>query len=866
MLPMLRNDMKRAMNISVITAAVACFIANAFLHISKAGESPTFSHLNADLYWVFYPNMVFTKRAMLSGLLPLWNPYQSTGEPSLAGLQCVLFYPFNWTIFFLDVPYAMLVVQASAVLVGMFGTVVYLRYLKIHAAGILLAVIMFGYSTLYQSFNCALGSTYAWLPLTLWATHRLFERPSFPRSVTLALILSLCFLGGMPQYFFYTCVVLFVYVVVLAISSGIILRLKPLLARAGLAAAAFVLMGGLVAVQLLPTAELSLRSERNIAGELDSRLAGPTHGNRFSLEDMARDYLERKQWPATWGQLLVMPYFGSLLLLFPFAFSSGRHRKTSLALTASLAYTVLFVLAKEEPMLALFGEIPFSDTFRNHTKMIAFGHFMLAALAGIALSSVFERTDNPSPRSDKRDACALFLKIACVSAAWFGMLYFNSASSSNAPRYLLVFAPVALAAVTLLLSSRRLASPIKYTAALATAFCGAIAVIISVGMLDSFSYVVFFLPLAVVLPLLMSRSIRLFPRAMSIAPWTVTLLVLADIVPCRNVTETVPATTVESAHSAIMEKHIQWLRETAGYYRVLFVPKFHFSPFNVGTLYELYNVNSYQPLTLERWTNFFFEMVEHPSFDSPVRSGVIHDTKEFLQKPRYAGLASLKYVSAGDKFFDEHDNDWRLLQENTPLAFQYVYENVHALPRAYLVTDYLVAHTERESLQSIEDNISRLADMVILENAAPSFEPGGGAADPGIARITEYEINKVELHVETAERCLLVLTDSYYPGWNAYIEGNETPARRATVWRATVWRATVWRATVWRANSLFRAVEIPPGIHKVTFKYQPASFRWGAIVSFSTLVLMTAALAVGRFRSACRKPHAPQNIATSAEI
>ena len=152
-----RNDMKRILSTAVITGGVVWFLANAFSVIKAAGRHPTFTHLNADLYWVFYPNMVFAKRAVLAGSLPLWNPYQSTGEPSFAGLQCVLLYPFNWAIFFLDVPSAMLVIQASAVLIGIIGIILYLGYLKIHRAGILLASIVFGYSVFYQSFNCALG-------------------------------------------------------------------------------------------------------------------------------------------------------------------------------------------------------------------------------------------------------------------------------------------------------------------------------------------------------------------------------------------------------------------------------------------------------------------------------------------------------------------------------------------------------------------------------------------------------------------------------------------------------------------------------------------------------------------------------------
>ncbi|MHC4744904.1 MAG: YfhO family protein, partial [Planctomycetota bacterium] len=83
-----------------------------------------------------------------------------------------------------------------------------------------------------------------------------------------------------------------------------------------------------------------------------------------------------------------------------------------------------------------------------------------------------------------------------------------------------------------------------------------------------------------------------------------------------------------------------------------------------------------------------------------------------------------------------------------------------------------------------------------------------------------YGINEVELHVELEKSALVILTDAYYPGWKAYLDADEKP--------------------VWRANSLFRAVETPPGDHRLVFKYQPGSVRLGIVVSlasFSFIIL-----------------------------
>ncbi|UCD55970.1 MAG: YfhO family protein, partial [Candidatus Hydrogenedentota bacterium] len=70
------------------------------------------------------------------------------------------------------------------------------------------------------------------------------------------------------------------------------------------------------------------------------------------------------------------------------------------------------------------------------------------------------------------------------------------------------------------------------------------------------------------------------------------------------------------------------------------------------------------------------------------------------------------------------------------------------------------------------------------------------------------------------------LTDSYYPGWNAFVDGMRRP--------------------VWRANSLFRAVEVPPGVHTLIFRYQPASVRWGIVISLASVVLAAMGLFIER--------------------
>jgi uncharacterized membrane protein YfhO len=76
----------------------------------------------------------------------------------------------------------------------------------------------------------------------------------------------------------------------------------------------------------------------------------------------------------------------------------------------------------------------------------------------------------------------------------------------------------------------------------------------------------------------------------------------------------------------------------------------------------------------------------------------------------------------------------------------------------------------------------------------------------------------------------LVLTDAWYPGWEATLDGEP--------------------AALHRADVLFRAVYVPAGSHRVRLVFEPASWRAGAAISVMGWVAFAiAALAsLGRMR------------------
>jgi uncharacterized membrane protein YfhO len=84
-------------------------------------------------------------------------------------------------------------------------------------------------------------------------------------------------------------------------------------------------------------------------------------------------------------------------------------------------------------------------------------------------------------------------------------------------------------------------------------------------------------------------------------------------------------------------------------------------------------------------------------------------------------------------------------------------------------------------------------------------------------RVVEYLPNRIKLVTENACSSLLVLSESYYPGWKAQID---TGARSDAV----------------RVNYYFMGTPVPSGPHTVTFEFKPESLKIGLIISGLSLI------------------------------
>ena len=87
----------------------------------------------------------------------------------------------------------------------------------------------------------------------------------------------------------------------------------------------------------------------------------------------------------------------------------------------------------------------------------------------------------------------------------------------------------------------------------------------------------------------------------------------------------------------------------------------------------------------------------------------------------------------------------------------------------------------------------------------------------GRVKLLSYKANRFSLEYEADSDAFLYVSDTYYPGWRAYVDGKETK--------------------IYRANLAFRAIEAPKGKHTVVFKYVPMSFYFGLVLTIIGILL-----------------------------
>ena len=188
--------------------------------------------------------------------------------------------------------------------------------------------------------------------------------------------------------------------------------------------------------------------------------------------------------------------------------------------------------------------------------------------------------------------------------------------------------------------------------------------------------------------------------------------------------------------------------------------------------------------------------------------------------PLSFGLLNVKYVLA-DRALPLKPEFFELVYTNEIFIYRYKL----CADRALAVFDYKVEHNPSAILDHVRSLSFDPAQVLWLESdpqlTEPNQESSPAEGTNALVQITGYRADEVELKASMPRPGFLLLLDTYFPGWNATVNGRA--------------------AAVCRADYNFRAVALPAGTSTIQFVYQPESFRVGCVLAVVTILALAGA-------------------------
>ena len=233
---------------------------------------------------------------------------------------------------------------------------------------------------------------------------------------------------------------------------------------------------------------------------------------------------------------------------------------------------------------------------------------------------------------------------------------------------------------------------------------------------------------------------------------------------------------------------------------------------NRALLSGLDDIQGYNPIHVARYDEYMAALNGHAQnyhqtdvFDSGLDSPLLD-----LLNVRYIVLpARLPQDQVAPSFRRSletvyQDQDVRVLQIPT------------ALPRAWLVHAAEQLPPD-QALQQLADGIVDPRHVALLEAPPPSLaQPQAGAVDE--VSIVSYEPDRIRLTTRSSTAGLVVLSEVYYPAWQARLDDQAVP--------------------LYVADHVLRAVAVPAGEHTVELGYQSLALNVGLVISAAAGVVL----------------------------
>jgi len=263
----------------------------------------------------------------------------------------------------------------------------------------------------------------------------------------------------------------------------------------------------------------------------------------------------------------------------------------------------------------------------------------------------------------------------------------------------------------------------------------------------------------------------------------------------------------------------------AGRYRVLSLG----TPFppNTSITYRFAAADGYEVKLIPSQLAFSLDLIDNTF------SGLFFVPSKLLKfTDRRLDMLNVKYlaVAAGSAEFNELTaaNRFPVAYDDGSVVY---FENPEVLPRAWAVPASgieVVSETEAQ-LQRLRDNNFDPQRTVLLSQAPPSSQmPARTDEKPFTSTVEtgESRINDVVLNSRTSQPAVMVVSQTFYPGWKATVDGMATE--------------------VFAADLNLTGIALPAGTHEVRLAFRPLSVQIGAALTAVTLLALIVMISTHR--------------------
>ncbi len=717
----------------------------------------------SDIFRQLYPFKALGMKIIKNFQLPLWNPYNGAGMPLLATMHVGFLNPFNFLFFLFPNYFAWSLQVILQPLLIAIATYVYARKIRLSIAASIFSACSFLFSgfviirSIFTDYDFAIFT----LPLMLYLVEDYFKNRASKKIFLLPLFICFMFFSVQPQIIFYILFFCIAYIFFRYknIRNRKRISIRDIFFLIGL----FIIGMGLSSVQLFLTIELF--NYANIDSDsskfiFDKFLLPAQHFITILIPNYFGNPATYNHWGAA-DYIETIASIGSIPCLFAlFSFWKNKMEYVSLRTFFAITTVITIILSLKWIGTELLYRIPLPIIATSIPSRILFlTSFSLAILAGFG----FQRIQNTLKLS-KEILFEILLFSCSIIAIVFGTFMFYKLDISCNNQFVLECRTIAL----------------RNTA---------------------IETIIYFLGLGILVAYFFIKSI--FVKRFLLYS---TIAVIC-IIGLYNSNKFLPFSPKQS----ILPENelITIIKKLSHYDRVLGIGEATIKT-DFATYFNFYDPNYYDPLYIRRYGGLVTYSNLGKANNNLLRSDVEITSEATLSasleknRNRLLQLLGVKYIILKNS---ENSHAQKIVWRNNTWQ---IIESTLSLPHAYLVDAFKVI-PQQKILPTLFSDSFNPQQTVLLEKQ-PILRPEKSVLKITKVDIVDYEENQVIIHTTAETRKLLVLSDNYYPGWKAFVDGIATP--------------------VYRANYSFRAIVIPKGNHTVRFAYQPLSAQLGMVVSF----------------------------------